>query len=142
MHPLAKKGRLNEYSPYIFGLHIVVVILQWGNYRIPVDFEIVRHKDHSRYRSENRLFRWMLVRFRRPSWAEMVVIIADAAFASTANLQLIQQRGYFFVMALARTWCFENGHTLKDLVTHLPKHYYRRWQPIVRNWASSLGCSS
>ena len=30
-HPLAKKGRLNEYAPYIFGLHIVVVMLQWGN---------------------------------------------------------------------------------------------------------------
>jgi hypothetical protein len=37
-HPLAKKGRLNEYSPYIFGLHIVIVMLHWGNYRIPVDF--------------------------------------------------------------------------------------------------------
>jgi hypothetical protein len=45
-HPLAKKGRLNEYAPYIFGLHIVVVMLQWGNYRIPVDFEIVRRKAH------------------------------------------------------------------------------------------------
>jgi hypothetical protein len=73
----------------------------------------------------------MLVRFHRPSWAEMVVIVADAAFASTANLQLIQQRGYFFVMALARTWCFENGHALKDLVTPLPKKYFRRcWVPL------------
>jgi len=35
------------------------------------------------------------------------------------------------VMALARTWCFENGHTLKDLVTHLPtKHYRRCWVPL------------
>jgi hypothetical protein len=130
-HPLAKKGRLNEYAPYVFGLHVVVVMLQWGNYRIPVDFEIVRRKDAPRYRSENRLFRWMLVRFRRPAWAEMVVVVADAAFASTANLQLIQRRGYFFVMALARTWCFENGQALKDLVTHLPKkHYQRCWVPL------------
>jgi hypothetical protein len=130
-HPLAKKGRLNEYAPYIFGLHMVVVMLHWGSYRIPVDFEIVRRKDQSHYRSENRLFRWMLVRFRRPAWAEMVVVVADAAFASTANLQLIQRRGYFFVMALARTWCFENGQALKDLVTHLPKkHYQRCWVPL------------
>jgi hypothetical protein len=72
----------------------------------------------------------MLVRFRRPSWAKMVVVVADAAFASTANLPLIQRRGYCFVMALARTWCFENGHALKDLVTHLPKQHYRRyWVP-------------
>jgi Transposase DDE domain len=130
-HPLAKKGRLNEYAPYIFGLHMVVVMLHWGNYRIPVDFEMVRRKDQPHYRSENRLFRWMLVRFRRPAWAEMVVVVADAAFASKANLQLIQQRGYFFVMALARTWCFENGHAVKALVTHLPKKHYRRcWVPL------------
>src|SRR5262249_31262057 len=75
-HPLAKKGRLNEYAAYVFGLHIVVVKLQWGNYRIPVDFEIVRRKGQLRYRSENRLFRWMLVRFRRPVWAQMVVVVA------------------------------------------------------------------
>ncbi|HEX2241756.1 MAG TPA: transposase [Gammaproteobacteria bacterium] len=129
--PLAKKGRLNEHAAYVFGLHIVVVMLQWGNYRIPVDFEIVRRKEQPHYRSENRLFRWMLVRFRRPAWAQMVVVVADAAYASTANLQLIQRRGYFYVMALARTWCFDNGHHLKDLVTHLPKHRYRRcWVPL------------
>jgi Transposase DDE domain len=130
-HPLAKKGRLNEHSPYIFGLHIVLVMLQWGNYRLPVDFEVVRRKDDLRYRSENRLFRWMLVRFRRPPWAEMVVVVADAAFTSAANINLIQQRGYGFVMAMARTWRFNNGQALKDLVTHLPKKHYRRcWVPL------------
>jgi hypothetical protein len=66
-HPLAKKGQLNEYAPYIFGLHMVVVMLHWGHDRIPVDCEMVRRKDHPYYRSENRLFRWMLVRFRRPA---------------------------------------------------------------------------
>jgi len=106
-------------------------MLQWGNYRIPVDFELVRRKDDPKYRSENALFRWMLVRFRRPSWAEMVVVVADAAFASKANIQLIQRRGFCFVMAFARTWCFENGHALKDLVTHVPKKHYRRcWVPL------------
>jgi hypothetical protein len=130
-HPLAKKYRLNEYGPSIFGLHLVVVMLQWGNDRLPVDFELGRRKDAPQYRSENTLFRWMLVRFRRPSWAEMVVVVADAAYASKANVQLIQQRGYFYVMALARTWCFENGHALKDLVTHVPKKHYRRcWVPL------------
>jgi hypothetical protein len=119
-HPLAKKGRSNEYAPYILGLHLVVM-LQGGNYRIPVDVEIVRRKDHPRYRSENALFRWMLVRFRRPRWAEMVVVVADAAFASGANRQLIQRRGDFFVMACARTWRFENGHAPKELVTQVPK---------------------
>jgi hypothetical protein len=129
--PLAKKGRLNEYAPYVFGLHIVVVMLPWGNYRIPVDFEIVRRTEHPHSRSENALFRRMLVRFRRPSWAQMVVVVADAAFASKANLQLIQRRGYFFAIAFARTWRFANGQSLKDLVTHLPKKHYRRcWVPL------------
>jgi Transposase DDE domain len=130
-HPLAKKGRLHEYAPYIFGLHIVVVMLQWGNYRIPGDFEIVRRKGQPYYRSENRLLRWMLGRFQRPSWAEMVIVVAAAAFASKANIQLIRQRGYFFVMAFARTWGFDNGQALKALVTHLPKKHYRRcWVPL------------
>jgi hypothetical protein len=105
---------------------MVVVMLQWGNYRLPVAFELVRRKDDPHDSSEHRLFRWMLVRFRRPAWAETVVVVADAAFAAKANVRLIQHRGYCFVMALARTWCVENGHSLKDLVTHLPKHHDRR----------------
>lgn len=43
-------------------------------------------------------------------------------------------------MAFARTWCFDHGHTLKDLVTHLPKHHDRRcWVPLDdpgRRWTS------
>jgi hypothetical protein len=125
-HPLAKKGRLNADAPYLFGLHVVVGMLHWGNDRLPIEFEIVRRKDDSRYRSENRLFRWLLVRFRRPWWAAMVVVVADAAFASKAHLRLIQQRGDTFVMALARTWCVAKGQTLKDLVIHVPKKHSRR----------------
>lgn len=72
-----------------------------------------------------------MVRFRRPAWAELVVVVADAAFASKANRQLIQRRGYFFVMALARTWCFETGQALKDLGTYVPKkHSQRCWVPL------------
>jgi hypothetical protein len=37
---------------------MVVVMLHWGNDRVPVDFEMVRRQDDLRYRSENRLFRW------------------------------------------------------------------------------------
>jgi hypothetical protein len=125
-HPLAKQGRRNEDAASVFGLHSVVVRLQGGNYRLPGDFEMVRRKDQPHDRSENRLFRWMLVRFRRPAWAQMVVVVADAADASTAHLQPIQRRGYCSVMALARTWCFNNGHSRKARVTHVPKHRYRR----------------
>jgi hypothetical protein len=73
----------------------------------------------------------MLVRFRRPAWAAIIVVVADAAFASHANRQLIQRRGSFFVMALARTGCFENGPALQALVTHLPKTHSRHcWVPL------------
>src|SRR5215472_9033862 len=92
---------------------------------------MVRRQDQPHYRSENALFRWMLVRFHRPSWAEMVVIVAEAACASKATIKLIRQRGDFFVLALARTWCFENGQPLKDLGTPLPtKHDHRCWVPL------------
>jgi hypothetical protein len=73
----------------------------------------------------------MLVRFHRPSWAEMVVIVAEAAFASKATIKLIRPRGDFFVLACARTWCFEHGQTLQDLITPLPKkHDHRCWVPL------------
>jgi hypothetical protein len=86
-------------------------MLPWGHYRIPVDCEIVRRTDHPPYRSDTALFRRMLVRFRRPGWAEMVVVVGDAALASNANIKLISHRGYFCVIAFARTWRVENGQT-------------------------------
>jgi hypothetical protein len=45
-HPWAPTGRLHEYAPSIFGRHMVGVMLHWGHYRIPVDFEIVRRQAH------------------------------------------------------------------------------------------------
>jgi hypothetical protein len=64
-----------------------------GHDRIPVGCEIVRRQDQPRYRSDHALGRRMLVRFRRPRWAEMVVVVGDAVFASKANMQLISHRG-------------------------------------------------
>ncbi len=106
-------------------------MLHWGNTRVPVAFEIVRRKEDPKSRLENALFRRMLTRFRRPAWAEMLVVVADATFASKANLKLIRRRGYFIVIAFARMWHFAHGQTLKDLVTHLPKQHDRRcWVPL------------
>jgi hypothetical protein len=65
-------------------------------------------------------------------WAEMViVVVATAASVSKANIELIRQRGYSPGIAFARTWRFENGQALKDLVTPLPKRPDRRcWVPL------------
>jgi Transposase DDE domain len=131
-NPLAKKGRLNEYAPFTFGLHVVIVIAQWDVDRIPLAFRLVKPKDHPAYQSENALVREMFAHLLLPAWCKQVVVVADAAYPSRANLQAIQARGWFFVIAFPRTWKLANGQHLRDLVTHLPIHYYRQVRvPLV-----------
>jgi len=124
-HPFTKKGRIRTNGPYLFGMQIVFLLLHWGNYRIPIDFELVRKTEAQGYRSPNALLRTMLCRFRRPAWATKVVVLADAEFPSKETLNLIKKRGYFFVMSLPRTWKFADDRALSDLVNHLPRIHYR-----------------
>jgi hypothetical protein len=131
-NPLAKKGRLNEYAPFTFGLHVVIVIAQWDVYRIPLAFRLVKPKDHPAYQSENALVREMFAHLLLPAWCKQVVVVADAAYPSRANLQAIQARGWFFVIAFPRTWKLANGQHLRDVITHLPIHYYHQVRvPLV-----------
>jgi Transposase DDE domain len=131
-NPLAKKARLNEYAPYTFGLHVVILIAQWDVYRIPLAFRLVKPKGSPGYQSENALFRQMLQEVVLPAWCKQVVVVADAAYPSRANLQAIQARQWFFVIAFPRTWKLANGQHLRDLVTHLPIHHYRQVRvPLV-----------
>jgi DDE family transposase len=131
-NPLAKKGRLNEYAPFTFGLHVVILIAQWDVYRIPLAFRLVKPKGSPGYQSENALFRAMLREVVLPAWCKQVVVVADAAYPSRANLQAIQARGWFFVIAFPRTWRLANGQYLRDVVTHLPIHHYRQSRvPLV-----------
>jgi hypothetical protein len=132
-HPLVKKGRFNEYAPYTFGLHTVLLIAQWDIYRVPLAFRLVQPKKSKGYRSENALFREMLEDLILPPWCKMVIVVADAAYASRANLKAIQARRWFFVIAFPRTWKLANGQYLRDIVTHLPLHYYRhaRVPPLI-----------
>jgi Transposase DDE domain len=131
-NPLVKKSRLNEYAPYTFGLHVVILIAQWGVYRVPLAFRLVKPKGSQGYQSENALLREMLQEVVLPAWCKQVVVVADAAYPSRANLQAIQARGWFFVMAFPRTWKLAKGQPLRDLVTHLPLHHYRQVRvPLV-----------
>jgi hypothetical protein len=131
-NPFAKKARLNEYAPYTLGLHVVILIAQWDVYRIPLAFRLVRPTGSPDYQSENALFRQMLQEVVLPAWCKKVVVVADAAYPSRANLQAIQARGWFFVIAFPRTWKLANGQHLRDLVTHLPIHHYRQVRvPLV-----------
>jgi hypothetical protein len=131
-NPLAKKGRLNEYAPFTFGLPVVIVIAQWDVYRIPLAFRLVKPKVSQAYQSENALVRAMLAEVVLPAWGKQVVVVADAAYPARANLQAIQARGWYFVIAFPRTWKLANGQHLRDLVTHLPIHHYRQVRvPLV-----------
>jgi hypothetical protein len=131
-NPLAKKSRLNEYAPYTFGLHVVILIAQWEVYRVPLAFRLVKPKGSPGYRSENALFREMLQEVILPAWCKQAVVVADAAYPSRATLQAIQARHWFFVIAFPRTWKLANGQPLRDLVTHLPIHPYRQVRvPVV-----------
>jgi Transposase DDE domain len=125
-NPLAKKGRLNEYAPFTFGLHVVILIAQWDVYRIPLAFRLVKPKGSPGYQSENALLREMLQEVILPAWCKKVVVVADAAYPSRATLRAIQARGWFFVIAFPRTWKLANGQYLRDIVTHLPIHHYHQ----------------
>jgi DDE superfamily endonuclease len=131
-NPLVKKSRLNEYAPYTFGLHAVILIAQWDVYRVPLAFRLVKPKGSKGYQSENALFREMVQEVVLPAWCKQIVVVADAAYPSRANLQALQARSWFFVMAFPRTWKLANGQHLRDLVTHLPIHHYRQVRvPLV-----------
>jgi Transposase DDE domain len=119
-NPLVKKGRMNEHTPFSRGLHVVLLIAQWDVYRIPLDFRLVKPKEHKSYRSENALFRDMLNDLVLPPWCKQVIMVADAAYASRENLKAIQARGWFFVIAFPRTWKLANGQHLRDIVTPAP----------------------
>jgi DDE family transposase len=123
-HPVAQNTRLSQHHPYVFGFRIVLLMAQWDVYRIPVDFALVRRTNDPAYQTENALFRQMLQDFRRPVWCQEVVVTADAAYASQANMTLMQELGLGYVLALPRTWKFANGKALKALVTHLPRWQY------------------
>ena len=131
-NPWAKAWRLNEYRPYTFGLHIVVLLAQWDVYRIPLAFRLVQRKGSKGYQSENALFRQMLEELVLPRWCSKVIVVADAAYASRQNLQAIQARHWGFVIAFPRTWKFADGHSLRDRAAHLPHIYYRKVRlPLV-----------
>ena len=121
--PFARKTRMDEYSPYVFGLEVVLLIAQWGRFRVPLACELI---DPERKGHQNILFRKMLRRLQPPAWSREVIVIADAGFASKQNLRSILRREWKFVFGLSRLWKLADGTHLKDLATHLPKKRYRR----------------
>ena len=78
-HPVAQKTRLSQHHPDVYGFRIVLLMAQWGVYRIPVDCALLRRKDDAAYQTENALFRQMLRAFRPSAWCQEISVVADAA---------------------------------------------------------------
>jgi Transposase DDE domain len=122
--PLARKTRPNEYAPYVFGQALVLVIAQWGRYRVPVRAAVVEPtiKGH-----QNLLFRQLLKDFVPPAWVKRVIVEADAAFAAKATLTSITDRGWAYVFGLARTWKLADSTHLRALARYTTHACYQRY---------------
>ena len=142
--PIAQKGRSAKHKDWFFGIRFALLIVAWDVYRIPVAFRIMLPKAHPDYRKENALFRDMLKQFTPPSWAIQVIVEGDAAYGAKANINLVKKldqddplRDWNFVFAISRTWKTPEDKSVKDLVTYLPRHYYKRtWIPRLSEWRS------
>jgi len=121
--PLAAYTRMNGYQRFTFGISLVLLIAQWGNFRIPLAAAVL---DPKKKGDQNIQFRQLLRRLELPSWARAVIVIADAGFASKDNLRLIIRKQWHFVFAISRTWKLADGTHLRDLANHLPRSNYRR----------------
>src|SRR3990167_8281930 len=135
-NPFMQKGKIRTNASWFFGIRFCVLMIAWGNFRIPVDFKILYPKQHKKYRNENKLFCDMLKLFTPPAWAEKVIILGDAAYASVDNMKYIQNRArnewkqnkvyWWFVFSMAKTWKFSDGNSLKNLANHLKKECYEK----------------
>jgi DDE family transposase len=135
-NPYMQKGKIRANEAWFFGIRFCVLMIAWGNFRIPVDFKILYPKKHKKYRNENQLFRDMLKRFTPPAWAERVIVMGDAAYASVDNMNYIKKRAknewkknkvfWWFVFAMAKTWKFTDGRSLRDLARHVKKECYEK----------------
>ena len=138
-NPLAQKGRKSQHDPWFFGVRFALLIVSWDVFRLPVAFRLIRPKSHPKYQTENELFREMVRAFRPPTWAKVVIVEGDAAYGSKDNMKMVMERDaedpgrtWGFLFAIPRTWKTVEGKAIKDLVTHLPRQYYRRtWVPRI-----------
>ena len=123
-HPVGHITRHSEHDPYLFGFELVLLIASWDRVRVPMALGLIDPKIRGH---QNILFRQMLKDFVPPTWAQHIVVVADAGYAANETLRLIAEQHYAYVFAMPRTRKFTNGKHLRDLVQHLPKScYYRR----------------
>lgn len=127
-NPALTRGKDRSQSPWIFGLHILVICVRWHTYRIPILFALIRPRKDPLYQSPNVLLRTLLERVPIPAWAKQVIVLADAGFASKANFSLWQKWGWGYVVRLPRTWKLSDGRSLKAVLDET-KNFQRIWIP-------------
>ncbi len=137
--PANSKTKENKLGPWKYGIQIVVVMANWGAYRFPIDFRVVRKKTDSDYKKPNVLFLEMLEDFRPPCWAKKVIVLGDSGFASKDNMKAIKCREYYFVFSLSRTWKFEEGHHYNEKYTNI-KNFVNLvgWFRCKRMWFKDI----
>lgn len=91
--PVAQNTRLHRYHPSVFGCRIVLLMAPWDVYRLPVDVALVSRTGTSGDHTETALCRQMRQTFRPPAWCQEGIVVADAADASRAHLELLHTRG-------------------------------------------------
>ena len=117
-HPLGLVTRESAHSPYQFGFEMVLLIASWNQYRIPITIAVMDPKVKGH---QNILFRHMLETVSLPSWVRQVIVTGDAGFAANPTFKLIENKGWTYVFAPARSRKFTSGKYVSDLVRHLPK---------------------
>lgn len=122
-HPLGLVTRESSHSPYNFGFEMVLLIASWNHYRIPIAIAVMDPKVKGH---QNILFRQMLETVHLPSWVRQVIVAGDAGFAANETFKLIEQKGWTYVFAMARSRKFTNGKYVSDLMRYLPKSCYSR----------------
>ncbi len=121
--PLAYTTKTGKFDPYVFGHTVLLLIAQWGQFRIPLAVRVLNPKIKGH---QNILGRELLTQFVPLAWCQRVVIEADAGFAAKATLQHIAALGYFYVFALPRTWKTADGRHLRAIARHTNKRYFHR----------------
>jgi Transposase DDE domain len=121
--PLAHHTRLNQHEPFVFGHSRLRVLAHWGRLRIPVGAVVL---DPKRRGQQNIQLRHVLSGFQPPAWCRNVIVIAEAGFASQANLCAIQRHGWRYMFCLPRPWKLADGTHWRDLARHLPQGRYHR----------------
>jgi len=73
--PLAAYAWMNEYQRFTFGISLLLLIAQWGHFRIRLAATVL---DPKKKADQNIQFRQMLRRFKVPSWSSQVIVLTDA----------------------------------------------------------------